>query len=133
MNTLHVKIATPFGLYKEFDTPIINIQTVDGDRGVLANHMPRVTMLKIGVMTSEENNVRNTYAVAGGLFYFRNNVAEILTDAIENRNEIDVERAEKAKQRAEGHLKSNDPNIDMRRAEVALKKAMNRISVSSMK
>ena len=34
MNTLHVKIATPFGLYKEFDTPIINIQTVDGDRGV---------------------------------------------------------------------------------------------------
>lgn len=131
MSTLHVRIATPEGLYKEFDTPIINIQTEDGDQGVLPNHMPLVTMLKIGVMTSDENGVRNTYAVAGGLFYFRDNVAEILTDAIENKNDIDTSRAEKAKTRAENRLNSKDPNIDMRRAEVALKKAINRITVSS--
>ena len=131
MSTLHVRIATPEGLYKEFDTPIINIQTEDGDQGVLPNHMPLVTMLKIGVMTSDENGVRNTYAVAGGLFYFRDNVAEILTDAIENKNDIDTARAEKAKTRAENRLNSKDPNIDMRRAQVALAKAMNRISVSS--
>lgn len=131
MSTLHVRIATPEGLYKEFDTPIINIQTEDGDQGVLPNHMPLVTMLKIGVMTSDENGVRNTYAVAGGLFYFRDNVAEILTDAIENKNDIDTSRAEKARTRAENRLNSKDPNIDMRRAEVALKKAINRITVSS--
>lgn len=131
MSTLHVRIATPEGLYKEFDTPIINIQTEDGDQGVLPNHMPLVTMLKIGVMTSDENGVRNTYAVAGGLFYFRDNVAEILTDAIENKNDIDTARAEKAKTRAENRLNSKDPNIDMRRAQVALSKALNRISVSS--
>ena len=131
MSTLHVRIATPEGLYKEFDTPIINIQTEDGDQGVLPNHMPLVTMLKIGVMTSDENGVRNTYAVAGGLFYFRDNVAEILTDAIENKNDIDTARAEKAKTRAENRLNSKDPNIDMRRAQVALAKAFNRISVSS--
>lgn len=131
MSTLHVRIATPEGLYKEFDTPIINIQTEDGDQGVLPNHMPLVTMLKIGVMTSDENGVRNTYAVAGGLFYFRDNVAEILTDAIENKNDIDTARAEKAKTRAENRLNSKDPNIDMRRAQVALAKALNRISVSS--
>ena len=130
MNTLHVKIATPFGLYKEFDTPIINIQTVDGDRGVLANHMPLVTMLKIGVMTSEENNVRNTYAVAGGLFYFRNNVAEILTDAIENRNEIDVERAEAAKKRAEERLASKAESVDVMRAELALRRALVRMDIA---
>lgn len=131
MSTLHVRIATPEGLYKEFDTPIINIQTEDGDQGVLPNHMPLVTMLKIGVMTSDENGVRNTYAIAGGLFYFRDNVAEILTDAIENKNDIDTARAEKAKTRAENRLNSKDPNIDMRRAQVALAKALNRISVSS--
>lgn len=131
MSTLHVRIATPEGLYKEFDTPIINIQTEDGDQGVLPNHMPLVTMLKIGIMTSDENGVRNTYAVAGGLFYFRDNVAEILTDAIENKNDIDTARAEKAKTRAENRLNSKDPNIDMRRAQVALAKALNRISVSS--
>lgn len=131
MSTLHVRIATPEGLYKEFDTTILNIQTEDGDQGILPDHMPLVTMLKIGIMSSVEDNVRNTYAVAGGLFYFRNNVAEILTDAIENKNEIDAARAQKALTRAENRLKSKDPNIDMKRAEVALKKAMNRITVSS--
>lgn len=131
MSTLHVRVATPEGLYKEFDTTILNIQTEDGDQGILPDHMPLVTMLKIGIMSSVEDNVRNTYAVAGGLFYFRNNVAEILTDAIENKNEIDAARAQKALTRAENRLKSKDPNIDMKRAEVALKKAMNRITVSS--
>ena len=131
MSTLHVRVATPKGLYKEFDTTILNIQTEDGDQGILPDHMPLVTMLKIGIMSSVEDNVRNTYAVAGGLFYFRNNVAEILTDAIENKNEIDAARAQKALTRAENRLKSKDPNIDMKRAEVALKKAMNRITVSS--
>ena len=131
MSTLHVRVATPEGLYKEFDTTILNIQTEDGDQGILPDHMPLVTMLKIGIMSSVEDNVRNTYAVAGGLFYFRNNVAEILTDAIENKNEIDAARAQKALTRAEDRLKSKDPNIDMKRAEVALKKAMNRITVSS--
>ena len=52
MSQLHVRVVTPLGVYKEFDTPIINIQTEDGNQGVLANHMPLVTMLKIGTMTS---------------------------------------------------------------------------------
>ena len=110
MSQLHVRVVTPLGVYKEFDTPIINIQTEDGNQGVLANHMPLVTMLKIGIMTSIEDGVRETYAVSGGLFYFRENLAEILTDSIEN-----------------------DPNIDFKRAELALKKALNRIEVKNLK
>ena len=47
MSELHVRIVTPQGIYKEFDTPIINIQTEDGNQGVLPNHMPLVTMLRI--------------------------------------------------------------------------------------
>lgn len=133
MSELHVRIVTPQGIYKEFDTPIINIQTEDGNQGVLPNHMPLVTMLRIGTMTSDENGVRQTYAIAGGLFYFRDNVAEILTDAIENKNDIDLERAEKAKERAEKRLESKDPNIDLKRAQLALSKAMNRIDIKNLK
>ena len=44
---IHVRIITPKGIYKEFDTPILNIPTVDGERGLLPNHMPLVTMLQI--------------------------------------------------------------------------------------
>ena len=39
MSQLHVRVVTPLGVYKEFDTPIINIQTEDGNQGVLAKHM----------------------------------------------------------------------------------------------
>ena len=129
MKLIHCQIVTPEGLYKEFDTPIVNIDTTDGQRGILPDHMPLVTMLKIGKMETDENGERQVYAIAGGLFYFRDNKAEILTDAIENRNEIDAERAEKAKERAERRLSSHDSNYDLKRAQIALQKAINRLAV----
>ncbi len=133
MSTIHARIVTPEGVYKELETSILNIQTLDGEQGILPEHMPLVTMLKIGRMETEENGKREIYAVAGGLFYFRNNKAEIMTDAIENQNDIDASRADQAKQRAEGRLQSSDPNIDMKRAELALKKALNRLQVKGLK
>ncbi len=129
MSMIHCRIVTPHGVYKEMETPIINIETNDGQRGILPNHMPLVTMLKIGRMETEEQGTRQEYAVAGGLFYFRDNTAEILTDAIENKNEIDYERAEQAKERAEKRIASNDPNYDLQRAQIALQKAINRMNV----
>ena len=133
MSEIHVRIITPLGLYREFDTPYLNFQTTDGDRGILPNHMPLVTSLRIGKMSSEENGVRNLYAVSGGLLYFNNNVAEILTDSIENRDEIDAERAKSAKHRAEERLSGKHENVDMKRAELALARALNRLNVYEMK
>jgi len=127
---IHCRIVTPHGVYKETDASIINIETTDGQRGILPNHMPLVTMLKIGKMTLEEPSGREEYAVAGGLFYFRDNLAEILTDAVESKDDIDVERALSAKQRAERRLASKNPNYDLQRAQIALEKALNRLSVS---
>lgn len=129
MSTFHVRVVTPHGVYREWDTAILNIQISDGDQGILANHMPLVTMLKIGKMTSDIDGKREEFAVAGGLFYFRENLAEVLTDAIENKVDIDIARAEKSKERAEERLRKADPSIDIKRAEVSLKKAMNRLSV----
>ena len=129
MSTFHVRVVTPHGVYREWDTASLNIQTSDGDQGILANHMPLVTMLKIGKMTSDIDGKREEFAVAGGLFYFRENLAEVLTDAIENKVDIDIARAEKSKERAEERLRKADPSIDIKRAEVSLKKAMNRLSV----
>ncbi|MBR2768686.1 MAG: ATP synthase F1 subunit epsilon [Solobacterium sp.] len=133
MSEIHVRIITPLGLYKEFDTPYLNFQTTDGDRGILPNHMPLVSSLKIGKMSSEENGVRNLYAVSGGLLYFHRNVAEILTDSIENKNEIDAERAKSAKERAEDRLAGKYGNVDTRRAQLALARALNRLNVYELK
>ena len=133
MSMIHCRIVTPHGVYKEMDTPIINVDTEDGQRGILPNHMPIVMMLKIARMETEENGTRQEYAVAGGLFYFRENQAEILTDAIENKNEIDAERAARAKERAEKRLASDDPNYDLQRARIALQKAINRMNVKGIR
>lgn len=126
---IHCRIITPEGIYKEFDTPILNIQTEEEDRGILENHMPLVTILRIGHLESEENGERKTYAISGGVFYFRDNQAEILTESIESKEEIDVERAQAAKERAERRLGSDNPNVDQQRAEIALKKALNRLKI----
>ena len=98
--------------------------------GILANHMPIVTMIEISMMTTIENGIRKEYAIAGGLFFFKDNEATILSDAIESEEEIDVQRAISAKERAEAFLHSNNQNIDIKRAEIALRKAINRINVS---
>ena len=132
MSTIQVRVITPEGIYKEFETPYLNFQTTDGDRGILPNHMPLVCSLKIGKMSSEENGARNLYAVAGGLLYFHDNHAEILTDAIENKDEIDIERAKASKERAEKRLARTDRNTDMKRAELALKRSLNRLSIAGM-
>jgi len=124
-----VQVITPLGDNKTMETSILNVRTTTGDMGILSNHMPIVAMLQISMMSTIEEDGRHRYAVAGGVLYFADNVATILTDAIERSDEIDIERARRAKERAERALK--DPNSDIRKAEVSLKRALNRIDVAS--
>lgn len=127
---IHCRIVTPKGIYREMDTEILNIETTDGQQGILPNHMPLVTMLKIGKLSTIENSQRQEYAIAGGLFYLRENQAEILTDAIEHQSEIDVNRAEQSKSRAENRLSHPDENLDLDRARISLQRALNRLTIS---
>jgi F-type H+-transporting ATPase subunit epsilon len=124
-----VQVITPLGDNKIIETNILNVRTSTGDIGILANHMPIVAMLQISMMSTVESDGRHRYALAGGVVYFANNIATILTDAIERSDEIDIARALRAKERAEKEIK--DPNSDMKKAEVSLKRALNRIDVAS--
>ena len=123
------RIVTPNGLYRETECSILNVRTIDGQRGILSNHMSLVTMLDIGKMSFVTEQGREEFAVAGVMLYFKDNLATLLVDAIESKEEIDVNRALEAKKRAEERLMKKDVNIDIRRAELALKRAINRISV----
>lgn len=129
MKKIRVKILTPDGLYKTTEASIVNVTSEDGQRGILPSHMPIVMILNIGKMELEEEK-REVYAVAGGMLYFKDDECTILCSAIENKDEIDLDRAIKAKERALEHL--NDPNSDLKRAEVALKRAINRIDIRSL-
>lgn len=126
MKKIKVKILTPLGLYKETSASIVNVVSEDGQRGILPSHMPIVMILAIGKMELEEEK-REIYAVSGGVLYFKDDMCTILCNAIENKTDIDYDRAQRAKDRAQDHI--NDPNADFKRAELALKRAMNRIDI----
>ncbi|MFV0479031.1 MAG: ATP synthase F1 subunit epsilon [Anaerorhabdus sp.] len=128
---IHCKIVTPLGVYKEVDTTILNVQNQTGQMGILPNHVPLVTMLEVSKMSTVENGQREEYAIGGGLLYFEDNVAKILVDSIENKNEIDEERAMAAKLRAEESL-GEEVGEDLKRAELSLKRAINRLSVKGV-
>ncbi len=129
---INVKIITPNGLYKEFETPFLNITSKDGERGILEHHVPVCFMLDIGKLETNENGIDNIYAINGGMFYFEKGNANILVDTIESKDDIDVLRAEASRDRSLDRLEKRDPNLDLRRAEAALKRAMNRIKIATM-
>ena len=124
-----LKIITPLGLYMECNIEAVNVKTVEGYRTILSNHIPVVAMLATCKCSLKENGVYKDYALAGGLLQMSNNEMRILTDAIEGKEDIDLERAKKAKERAEKRLVKKDAHMDAKRAEIALLKAINRINV----
>lgn len=128
---IEVKIITPEGLYKECEATLINACSVEGQFGVLSGHLPMVAMLDVSRLEIVNQDERTRYAISGGLFHFQNNQARILTDSIENEDEIDLERAQRAKERAERRLAAKESNLNIQRAEFALRKALNRIHVKN--
>lgn len=108
---IRVRIVTPKGVYKETDTEILNVLTIDGQQGILTNHLPVVTILKTGVINMEENGKRENYFCGDGVLYFRDAKAEILTDLVQHASEIDAEQAEKDRLEAESALTEKSTRV----------------------
>lgn len=124
-----LKVITPQAKVRLIKTSILNLVTPSGEMGLLSHHMPIITMVKISKLSTIEEEIRHLYAVSGGVLFYKDNEATLLADAFESEDEIDLERALAAKERAEKRLDSQDPNIDDKRAKIALLKAINRISL----
>jgi len=102
----------------------------NGYLGILPGHAPLITELAVGVITYKANAATHTLSVAWGFVEVLPDKVTILAEAAERPQEIDVERAQKAKDRAEQRLKSNDPQVDYTRAEDALRRADTRLNVA---
>ncbi len=126
---IHIKIITPLGLYMERDVEAVRVRSVEGEMTILPMHTPLVAMLETCKLQLMENGQYQDYALAGGMLHLKDDQLNMLTDAIEGQSDIDIERAERAKQRAERRLQKKDSKTNIKRAEVALAKAINRIKV----
>ncbi|MCK5557435.1 MAG: F0F1 ATP synthase subunit epsilon [Candidatus Hydrogenedentes bacterium] len=109
----------------------VTIPGLDGDFSVLPGHTPFLSALRTGVMTIRSNGATKRYAVNGGYTEVLDNKVIVLTQTVEAEDEIDVDRAKKARDRAERRLGGEEgPDIDMRRAELALQRALIRLQAT---
>ncbi len=131
MQTIQVSVVTPDGKVYDGDVEMVSVRTIEGELGILPRHIPLVAPLAIGAARLKKGNDVEKIAVSGGFIEVRPDKVTILAEAAELASQIDVERAMRAKERAEKRLQqANKENIDIVRAELALKRAINRINVA---
>ena len=98
---------------------------------VLFNHAPLLSSLDAGPLKVKDTVGADTvYATGGGYLEVRDNKVVVLVESAERPEDIDVERARAARDRAAGRLKSHDPSLDVLRAEAALARALNRLRLA---
>lgn len=127
---LHLEIRTPEQLIYEGDITSVKAPGEMGSFEILAGHLPFLTVLNIGEIRIREADAPQSIATSGGVFEVLRTGVTVLADTAEWAYEIDVERAEAARQRAQELLASRDPNINRARAEAALDRAVNRLRIA---
>ncbi|MEQ2528524.1 F0F1 ATP synthase subunit epsilon [Robertmurraya yapensis] len=131
MKTIKVSVVTPDGPVYESDVEMVSTKALSGELGILPGHIPMVAPLQIGAVRLISGGNTEYVAVSGGLLEVRPEQVTILAQAAEVSDNIDVDRALRAKERAENLLhQQKQENIDFKRAELALKRAINRLDVA---
>lgn len=131
MKTIQVNIVTPDGPVYEGEVEMVSTRSTTGEIGILPDHIPLITPLAIGAVRLKKGNDTDYVAVAGGFMEVQPDQVTILAQAAERAEDIDVDRAVRAKQRAEQRLRQQkQANIDFKRAEASLRRAINRLNVA---
>ncbi|AEB25878.1 F0F1 ATP synthase subunit epsilon [Bacillus sp. L381] len=130
MKTVKVNIVTPDGPVYDADIEMVSVRAESGDLGILPGHIPTVAPLKIGAVRLKKDGQTDLAAVSGGFLEVRPDQVTILAQAAETADSIDKERALAAKKRAEDRLNKRSDDTDIRRAELALQRAVNRLDVA---
>ena len=128
-NSFLLRIITPDRVFYENQVEMVEFNTTEGEIGVLPGHIPLTVIVKPGILNITETEGEKEAALHAGFAEILPDRVTILAEIIEWPEEIDEERAEAAKERAEERLRSRTPETDIMRAETALQRAMARIEV----
>ncbi|TCP57741.1 F-type H+-transporting ATPase subunit epsilon [Tumebacillus sp. BK434] len=133
MNKMPIEIVTPERKVYANEANLIIARGGDGDLGIMAGHTPLVTTLKISTLRVKTDQGEDVISVAGGFLEVKPEKVSVLAEAAELPEEIDVDRATRAKERAERRLADRGESFDQVRAEIALERAINRLRVATNK
>lgn len=130
MSTLIVSVVTPDGEVLENEYDMLSCKAESGELGIMPGHIPLVAPLSIDALRLKSGETNDYVAVHGGFVEVRPDKVTILAQSAEKADSIDVDRAEKSKERAAQRLESKEDNVDIIRAKNALTRAINRIEVA---
>ena len=129
MTTFHLRISTPDGMIFDNDVISLKARMIDGDVGILANHSDYVSAVGEGeaAIRLKDGTVRKAACIGGMLSVF-NNDAHLIATTFEWADDIDLERAKQAKERAEQRLReAKEDKQEVLLAEAKLRRALVRI------
>ena len=128
-----VEIITPDRIFYTGEADFLEFVTSEGEIGVYRDHIPMTTVLAPGIVTIHSGEEEKRAAVHAGFAEILNDKVTLLAELAEWPDEIDVDRAEAAKARAEERLAAHTEDIYVKRAEFALRKALTRIDAAGMR
>lgn len=129
--TFQLEIVTPDRRVVSDVAQEMQLPGKNGYLGILPGHAPLITELAVGEITYRNVEITSHLAVAWGFAEVLPDKVTILAETAEKAEEIDVARAQKARDRAEARLKGGDPETDFDRALVALERALVRLQVAA--
>ncbi|SJZ47972.1 ATP synthase F1 subcomplex epsilon subunit [Selenihalanaerobacter shriftii] len=130
MSTIQLDIVTPERVVYSEEVEMVVVPAMDGDLGILPKHAPLISGLNVGKIRFKNQGNETVVVTSGGFLEVKPDQVNVLADTAEFPDEIDIERAREAKQRAEKRLEQNSPDVNEIRAENALKRAINRMKVA---
>lgn len=129
-DTIQLEVITPDRLALRESVDEVTIPAVGGEMGILPDHTPLISQMQTGVLSYRTGTEKKQLHVSGGFVEVLPDKVSILTDVAEKPEEIDRERARKARDRAEKRLASNGDEIDFKRAQLKLQRALIRLQLA---
>jgi F-type H+-transporting ATPase subunit epsilon len=130
-DTFQLEVVTPEKVLVKDSAEEMQLPGKDGYLGILPGHAPLITELAIGQMTYRSGGTTHALAVAWGFAEVLPDKVTVLAELAERAEDINVQRAREAKERAEKRLSSGDANVDVPRAQAALARANSRLQVAA--
>ena len=128
---IKLEILTPERRVLNETVDEVVVPGLNGELGILPDHAPLISQLKTGILNYRLGPERKELHISGGFVEVLSDRVSVLSDVAEKAEEIDLERARRAKERAERRLASGDEDLDFRRADLKLQRAMVRIQLAS--
>jgi F-type H+-transporting ATPase subunit epsilon len=130
MSPIKVDIVTAERVVYSEEVDIIVAPSSEGQLGILPHHSPLMTTLQPGELIMRKAGEEYSLAIAGGFMEVRPDRVIVLADAAERADEIDIARAESAKQKAQDSITHHEAGVDISQAEASLRRALARIKVA---